>query len=127
MTTEVNLYGNNLLAFVKLQNEGKNNSNRSSLDKGICEHHNSIITRIILKVTNDTNCDWEIALTWAIIAKNCLRNANGSSPHQIVLGKNINLPSIYNDKPSAYLPQNEILIEHLSVLHGARQTFRQKN
>ena len=105
----------------------KTTATEAPWSKGICEHHNSIITRIILKVTNDTNCDCETALTWAIIAKNCLTNASVFSLHQIVLGKNINLPSIYNDKPSADLPQNEILIEHLSVLHGARQIFRQKN
>ena len=31
---------------------------------GICERHNAIITDIILKVENDTNCDWETALAW---------------------------------------------------------------
>ena len=26
---------------------------------GICERHDAVITDIILKVRNDTNCDWE--------------------------------------------------------------------
>ena len=30
---------------------------------GICECHNAVITDIILKVRNDTNCDWETWLT----------------------------------------------------------------
>ena len=30
---------------------------------------------------------------------------------------------IYNDKSSADLPQNEIVTEHLSVLHAIRQAF----
>ena len=37
---------------------------------GICEHHNVIITDIILKVKNDINCDWETALAWLMSAKN---------------------------------------------------------
>ena len=37
---------------------------------GICERHNVIITDIILKVKNDTNCDWETALAWLMSAKN---------------------------------------------------------
>ena len=52
---------------------------------GICERHNAIITDIILKVKNDTNCDWETALAWAISAKNCFITVSGLSPHQIVL------------------------------------------
>ena len=73
---------------------------------------------------NDTNCVWEAALVWAISAKNCFTNISGFCPHQIVLGRNISLPLIYNDKPSADLPQNEIIIEHLSVLQVlTRQAF----
>ena len=49
----------------------------------------------------DTNCDWETALVWAISAKNSLINVSGFSPHQTVLGRNINLPPIYNHNPSA--------------------------
>ena len=85
---------------------------------GICERLNAIITDIILKVSNDINCDWETALAWTIGVKICFINVSGFSLHQILLGRNINLPSIYNDKPSADLPQNEIIIEHLSVLHA---------
>ena len=90
---------------------------------GICERHNAIITDIILKVRNDTKCEWETALAWAISAKNYFINVSGFSLHRIVLGKNINLPSIFNDQPSADLPQNEIITEHWSVLHATRQAF----
>ena len=72
---------------------------------------------------NNATCDWETALAWVISAKNCFINESGFSPHQIVLGRNINLTLIYNDKPSADLPQNEIIIEHLSALHVTRQAF----
>ena len=90
---------------------------------GICERHNAIITDIILKVRNDTKCDWETVLAWAVSAKNDFINVSGFSLHHIVLGRNINLPSIYNDQPLADLPQNEIITEHWSVLHATRQAF----
>ena len=64
-----------------------------------------------------------VNLAWAISAKNCFINVNRFSPHKIVLGRNINLRSIYNDKPLADLPLNEIIIEHLSVLNATRQAF----
>ena len=49
---------------------------------GVCEHDNAIITDIILKVRNYTNCDWETALDWGI---NGFINVSGFSLHQIVL------------------------------------------
>ena len=72
---------------------------------------------------NDTKCDWETVLAWAVSAKNYFINVSGFSLHRIVLGRNINLPSIYNDQPLADLPQNEIITEHWSVLHATRQAF----
>ena len=52
-----------------------------------------------------------------------LINVNGFSPHQTVFGSNIKIPSIYVDQPSADLPENEIVIRHLNVLHTTRQAF----
>ena len=72
---------------------------------------------------NDTKWDWETVLAWAVSAKNYFINVSGFSLHRIVLGRNINLPSIYNDQPLADLPQNEIITEHWSVLHATRQAF----
>ena len=78
---------------------------------------------MLLKVKKDCQCDRETALAWAFSAKNCLINVNGFSPHQIVFGKNITLPSIFTDQPSADLPENEIVIKHLNTLHATRQAF----
>ena len=94
---------------------------------GICEHHKAIITETLLKVKEDSNCNWETALAWALSAKNSLINANGFSPHQIVFGKNIKIPSIYVDQPSADLPENKILIRHLNVLHAQGKLLLQQN
>ena len=72
---------------------------------------------------NDTNCYRETAPAGAVIVKNCFTNVSEFSLYQIVLGRNINLSSIYNDKSSADVFRNEIIIEHLSVLDATRQAF----
>ena len=95
----------------------------SPWSKRICERHNAIITETLLKVKNDCQCDWETALAWAFSAKNCLINVNGFCLHQTVFGKNITLPSIFTDQPSADLPEDEIVIKHLNTLHATRQAF----
>ena len=76
---------------------------------GICECHHAIKTDIVLKV-RDTKLKKMI-------------NVSVFSPQPLVLDKNINLSSIYNDKRSTNLPQNEIVIVHSSVLHVTRQAF----
>ena len=68
-------------------------------------------------------CDQETAFACTISAKNCFINISGFTPHQIVLGRNINLLSIYNDQPSADLSQNKIIIDYLSVLHATTRAF----
>ena len=35
----------------------------------------------------------------------------------------MNLPSIYINKPSVDLPQNQTVVEHLSAVHATRQMF----
>ena len=72
----------------------KTTAAESPWSNGICERHNAIITETLLKVKEDSKCDWETALAWALSAKNSLINVNGFSPHQIVFGKNIKIPSI---------------------------------
>ena len=72
---------------------------------------------------NDTNCYRETAPAGAVSVKNCFTNVSEFSLYQIVLGRNINLSSIYNDKSSADVFQNEIIIEYLSVLDATRQVF----
>ena len=69
----------------------------------------------------DSNCDRETALAWALNAKNSLINVNGFSSHQIIFSENIKIQSIYVDQPSADLPED--VIRHLNSLHATRQAF----
>ena len=51
-----------------------------------------------LKVKNDTKCDYDTALTWAVCAKNEFINKNGFSPSQLVFGLNTNLLNFMNNQ-----------------------------
>ena len=90
---------------------------------GICEWHNASLTKILLKVKDDINCQWVTSLAWALNAKNSFINGSGFSPHQLVFGKNINLPLAMNDQLSAGYFTNPLIIEHLKALHSARESF----
>ena len=63
------------------------------------EHHNQIMTTTLLKVKDDIGCDYETNLSWALCAKNI--NNHGSSPSQLVFGKNTNLPNLIDNKLTA--------------------------
>ena len=81
------------------------------------------MTEILLKVKDDINCQWDTALAWALNAKNSSINVSGFSPHQLVFGKNVNLPSSMNDQLSPGYSTNPLIIEHLKALHSATESF----
>ena len=82
---------------------------------------------MLLKIKNDVKCDWEMALAWAISAKNALINSNGYCPAQLVFGCNGNFPNTINDKLPALesLPKSSHIGLHISALHAARRSFLQ--
>ena len=72
----------------------------SPWSNGVCERHNAVIWDMVTKVVEETTCQLEIALTWAVNAKNSLHNVYGYSPNLSLVGIR-NLPSVINDKPPA--------------------------
>ena len=97
----------------------------SPWSNGLCESHNQTLTTTLLKVKEDTKCDFDTALAWAVCAKHSLINNNGFSPSQLVFGRNTNLPNFINNK----LPAQETTCKsfdiglHISALHAARKAF----
>ena len=43
---------------------------------------------------NDTNCDLDVAVAWAISAENSQKNVHGFSPNQLAFGRNPNFPNV---------------------------------
>ena len=56
----------------------------SWFSNGIVEHLNSILGESTKKIHEDVKCEADVALAWAVSAKNSLSNVNGFSPNQLV-------------------------------------------
>ena len=69
----------------------------------------------------DAGCNLEVALSWAINAKNTLHNSHGYSPYQLVFGRKPNLPSLSNDQLPALegISTSEIVADNLNAMHVA--------
>ena len=97
----------------------------SPWSNGLVERHNGILADAINKTVQGSNCTLEMAVHWAICAKNSLLNVHGFSPNQLVFGMNPNFPNVHTDKPPAgnHLETSEYLTANLNAMHTARQAF----
>lgn len=98
----------------------------SPWSNGLVERHNQIISAMLDKVLEDTDCDFDIALSWCANAKNSLTNCHGFSPYQLAIGGNPRLPSAMNNELPALtadIPTSDILRQNLNGLHAAREAF----
>ena len=95
---------------------------------GINERNHAVVDRMIEKMrTQDPSLTAEVALTWALVAKNTLENVSGFSPFQLVFGKGPSLPSVYTAGPPGY---KEVVMEksvanHINALFLAREAYVQ--
>lgn len=48
----------------------------------LVERHNVFLKLIVCKTIEEINCDLDVAVAWALSAKNSLKNGNGFSPPQ---------------------------------------------
>lgn len=105
--------------------ETRTTAGYSPWSNGLLERHNQTLTDIILKVKRENGCDWQTALDWALMAKNCMHSVHGYSPHQLVFGQNPNLPSVLVDKLPALegTTVSAQVGEHISALHASRKAF----
>ena len=68
----------------------------SPWSNGLIERHNAIVAYTVTKTMEDAGCDLELALSWAVAAKNPLKNITDFSPNQLVFGGNPNYPVALN-------------------------------
>ena len=93
---------------------------------GLCERNHQITDVCLEKMLSDTpNLSPEVALAWACNAKNTLNMNNGFSSHQLVFGKNPNMPEASTDNLPALtgVPTYKSLAEHLQAIHLARKAY----
>ena len=98
----------------------------SPWSNGICERNHYVVDTCVQKMMEeDPHMEIDVALAWAVNAKNSMQNHSGFSPIQLVLGTNPNLPSVMMNKPPAleHAEVSDTVIKHLNALHAARRAF----
>ncbi len=69
---------------------------------GLCERNHAVVDDCVSKILEDNpETPLDVALVWAINAKNALQMVYGYCPYQLVFGSNLNLPSVMVDQPPA--------------------------
>lgn len=97
----------------------------SPWSNGVVERNNQTLARSMDKIIEDTGCHADMALLWALNAKNSLQNVAGFSPFQLVLGMNPRLPSTLTDELPSLTQQSmpQLIRDNLNALHAARSAF----
>ena len=93
---------------------------------GLNERNHAICDGMIKKMRmEDPSLTAEVALTWALVAKNSLENYSGFSPFQIVFGESPKLPSVYTAGPPGLeeVIMKKSVADHINALHLAREAY----
>ena len=100
-------------------------SAESPWSNGLVERHNATLKHMLDKISAEKEVQTEIALAWAVQAKNSLANVHGFSPAQLTFGQNPNLPGVLSDKPPALEEREvaDIIATQLRTMRTARQAF----
>lgn len=103
----------------------KTTAGESPWSNGLVERHNLVLSEMLDKVLEDTQCHPDLAVSWCINAKNSLHSVHGFSPYQLAIGKNPKLPSTLNENAPALTrqPVSKIVSNNLEALHKAREAF----
>ena len=77
----------------------------SPFQNGVCERNHQVVDSILTKLVQDfpsTPVSVDILLKWSCMAKNSLQIHEGFNSHQLVLGRNLNLPNVISSSPSSF-------------------------
>ena len=97
---------------------------QSPWSNGCCERQNATLGNMVRKIMSDSECSVEVALAWAVAARNSLSNNSGFSPNQLVFGRNPVLPNVFSNKPPAMNTcSNDMVRKNLNAMHSATQEF----
>ena len=93
---------------------------------GCNEANHAVVDRMLQKMLMaDASLKPEIALCWAVNAKNSLTNYQGFSPSQIVFGENPRLPALYSAGPPGHeeVIMSKSMADHINAMHLGREAF----
>ena len=100
----------------------------SPFQNGLCERVHAVTDMMLAKLEADNKgVELSTLLSWANMARNSLQMWSGYSSHQLVFGKNPNLPNIMNAELPALegSTTSEVFSKHLNVLHDSRKAYIQ--
>ena len=97
----------------------------SPWSNGVCERLNGVLGKLVLKILDDVKCAVQIALAWAVYARNSYYNNSGFTPNQLVFGFNPGMPDIYNSKLPGFekVTSSEIVRRNLEAQRLAKAEF----
>ena len=97
----------------------------SPFSNGLVERHNAIIANMLDRILEENDCDFDIALAWAINSKNSLSNIHGFSSYQLAIGFNPILPTNFNNKLPALTSEhtNKLIHDNINYMHKARKAY----
>ena len=98
----------------------------SPQQNGANERNHAICDNMMKKMrSEDPSLTADVALTWALVAKNSLDNISGFSPFQIVFGEQPKLPSVYTAGPPGMeeVVMNKAVADHINALFLAREAY----
>ena len=93
---------------------------------GMNERNHAVCDRMMDKMrSHDSTLSADLALLWAVLAKNSLQNVSGFSPFQIVFGEAPSLPSVYTSGPPGLeeVSMSKAMADHINAMHLARQAY----
>ena len=98
----------------------------SPWQNGVNERNHAVNDVVLTSILRDNpDMKLEIALAWAVNAKNTMSNVHGYSPYLLVYGRLPRLPNILYDPPPCWeQPEHsKVLIETLEAIKSARIGF----
>ena len=98
----------------------------SPFSNGVCERNHAVVDDMVYRMmAEDKDLKVEVALAWAVNAKNCLQMVGGFSPYQLVYGRNPRLPGVLNDELPALegTTSSDIIARHSNACHAAMRAF----
>ena len=100
----------------------------SPFQNGVCGSNHQVVDSILTELVKDfPTTPLEVLLKWACMAKNSLQIYEGFSSHQLVLGRNPNLPNVMSSSPSSLetTSTSEKFTKHINSLHATWEAFIQ--
>ena len=98
----------------------------SPFSNGMVERHHAMLAEMTVKTKQESNCSWEVAMSWSLSAKNSMQMFGGFSSYQMTIGFNPTLPNVIDNELPALAEEtcvSKVVEQNLKAMHAAREQF----